>query len=491
MDIVPRFAKLVVWSVLVMSVSVSAVNAQSDTRTALFSEADEMVRLANDMQANVLAPKAYDKALEHYQKAEENFTKGKSIADIRKELKTATSGFQSAVDATKLANLTLSSAISARNGAVSAEAPKFAADMWQKASKKFAEAAGTLEDGDVNGARKKGEEAQRLFRDAELAAIKVNYLSETWSLLSKAEQLEVKKYAPKSLKVARSLAAQAEKELNENRYDSDAPRSLAKQPNYEAKHAIYLANTFKELEKRKNSWEDLVLAAEKPLAKVAANLDLRATFDTGFDESVILIIDEIKALQTQNRRLSQELADRTQQIALQDERIEELEEKIGGIEQEKSALAQRMEQGARIRQRFTSVEKLFEAEEAVVLRQGRDITIRLVGLNFGVAQSTIEPQYFALLTRVQQAIRTFPDATITIEGHTDSYGSDETNLALSNDRAQAVRQYILANMGLDRSQVSAVGYGESRPIASNETEEGRAKNRRIDLVIHPNSGGTS
>jgi outer membrane protein OmpA-like peptidoglycan-associated protein len=76
-----------------------------------------------------------------------------------------------------------------------------------------------------------------------------------------------------------------------------------------------------------------------------------------------------------------------------------------------------------------------------------------------------------------------------VEGHTDSYGSDASNLNLSQERADAVKAYLLANMSMDPSRIEAIGYGESKPIANNETAEGRAKNRRIEIVIHPISLG--
>jgi outer membrane protein OmpA-like peptidoglycan-associated protein len=74
-----------------------------------------------------------------------------------------------------------------------------------------------------------------------------------------------------------------------------------------------------------------------------------------------------------------------------------------------------------------------------------------------------------------------------VEGHTDSTGSETVNLALSERRANSVRDYLLANTVLGASQVKAVGYGESRPIANNETAAGRANNRRIDVVIVPDA----
>ena len=116
---------------------------------------------------------------------------------------------------------------------------------------------------------------------------------------------------------------------------------------------------------------------------------------------------------------------------------------------------------------------------------GENVIIRLYGLTFPIGKSTIEPQYFSLLTKVQNAFSEFPDCKVIIEGHTDSQGSDIANQRLASERAEAVKQYILANTNIPSARIQAIGYGESRPIASNETQEGRAKNRRIDVVIQP------
>jgi outer membrane protein OmpA-like peptidoglycan-associated protein len=135
---------------------------------------------------------------------------------------------------------------------------------------------------------------------------------------------------------------------------------------------------------------------------------------------------------------------------------------------------------------FTDIERRFQPEQAVVLRHGDNILIRLVGLNFASGKSEIEPRNFALLTEVRNAINIFPDYDLHVQGYTDSYGGDITNLTLSQNRADAVRDYLLANMiRVNTGDIDAVGYGETLPIANNETPEGRAKNRRVDLVIEP------
>jgi len=139
-----------------------------------------------------------------------------------------------------------------------------------------------------------------------------------------------------------------------------------------------------------------------------------------------------------------------------------------------------------IQQRFEQIAAAFTRDEAVVLRRGDDVIIRM-GLNFDSGSSVIKPEYFGLLRKIQTAIDVFPDSHVEIQGHTDSFGADEFNRQLSERRASAVQQYLLANIDdLGQTQITAVGYGETVPLANNETPEGRTRNRRIDLLISPN-----
>ncbi|MCL7972352.1 MAG: OmpA family protein, partial [marine benthic group bacterium] len=87
------------------------------------------------------------------------------------------------------------------------------------------------------------------------------------------------------------------------------------------------------------------------------------------------------------------------------------------------------------------------------------------------------------LDEVGQALSTRPEASVEIQGHTDAVGAAAYNMQLSQRRADAVRDHLLANFELDPAQLTAVGLGEADPIASNEDEEGRARNRRVQFVI--------
>jgi outer membrane protein OmpA-like peptidoglycan-associated protein len=106
-------------------------------------------------------------------------------------------------------------------------------------------------------------------------------------------------------------------------------------------------------------------------------------------------------------------------------------------------------------------------------------------LSFDSGAAQIRPENFALLQKVEKAIDVFPRSEITIEGHTDSYGGDDMNQKLSQQRAESVQQYMINAMRIPTYRLIATGYGETRPVASNETASGRASNRRIDIVIKP------
>jgi OmpA-OmpF porin, OOP family len=460
---------------------------KKDIKAVLFKDVTVVMKKAQKANAAVLAPTNFSQAIELYHKAETNLQKGEALDDIRKNLRESIVFFKKAIEATKLAEVTFPNSMKARKDAYYTGSAKFSSEIWTEAEEKFNEAATTLEDGDVNEAREEAVEAEKLYRQAELKAIKASYLNDTKELLKQADNLDVEDNAPKTLHNAQALVKKAEKELNENRYDTDVARSLAKQANYQAKHAIYLSKAIKQMENKDQTWEDLMLASEKPLERIAEKAGWGATFDTGLDKTTDRITTYVNTYQDSVAGLIQTVHWFDQERGLQQARINELEQQFGSQEQEKSALAQQIAQQAKTREIFANMEQSFNSNEASVLREGDNIIIRLVGLNFPVAKSTIEEKSFSLLTKVRDAINYFPGSTISVQGNTDSYGGDAQNLQLSKERAESVKQYLMANSKLVVSEIEVIGYGESKPISTNETVTGRAANRRVDVIIHPST----
>jgi OOP family OmpA-OmpF porin len=107
----------------------------------------------------------------------------------------------------------------------------------------------------------------------------------------------------------------------------------------------------------------------------------------------------------------------------------------------------------------------------------------MLNVKFDTAKSVVKGKYHNDIKRVADFMKTYPETNAAIEGHTDNVGNAEYNGGLSNDRANSVRQYLIDKFGIDASRLTAVGYGLNRPIADNNTEEGRQKNRRVEAVI--------
>lgn len=110
------------------------------------------------------------------------------------------------------------------------------------------------------------------------------------------------------------------------------------------------------------------------------------------------------------------------------------------------------------------------------------VTISL-NVEFDTDKAVVKDNYYNEIKKVADFMKEFPDTLVTIEGHTDAIGSQEYNQALSERRASSVRQYLIDKFGMDGSRISAVGYGEDLPVDTNDTEEGRQKNRRVDAVM--------
>lgn len=120
-----------------------------------------------------------------------------------------------------------------------------------------------------------------------------------------------------------------------------------------------------------------------------------------------------------------------------------------------------------------------------VVRQGDNITLNMPeNITFGFDRSDLQPQFYPVLDNVAATLREYNQTIVEIAGHTDSKGTDAYNQALSERRAGSVGNYLMGK-GLVRDRFILVGAGESRPVASNDTEAGRAQNRRVEITLVP------
>ncbi|MGC4252026.1 MAG: OmpA family protein [Sphingobium sp.] len=120
-----------------------------------------------------------------------------------------------------------------------------------------------------------------------------------------------------------------------------------------------------------------------------------------------------------------------------------------------------------------------------VIRDGDNLLLRMPsGITFGFDSATVQPQFQPTLNDVASVLAQYPKTYIDVYGHTDSDGSDAYNQGLSERRAQSVANYLTSH-GVQSARIATRGFGETQPIASNTTEEGKAANRRVEIKVAP------
>jgi outer membrane protein OmpA-like peptidoglycan-associated protein len=123
-----------------------------------------------------------------------------------------------------------------------------------------------------------------------------------------------------------------------------------------------------------------------------------------------------------------------------------------------------------------------------VVRQGDNITLNMPGnITFAFDSSNLQPQFYPVLDNVAETLNEYNQTVIEVAGHTDSVGAASYNQQLSVERAQSVANY-LSSRGVMQQRMIVTGAGETRPIASNDTEAGRAQNRRVEITLVPVQG---
>ncbi len=468
----PLRAILLGLCIVLATIAASAHSDPTVDYANTFTQAEKLKVEAEIKDARFLAPALYRDGNTQLEKAQETYREKPGSKSIQKSLRKAISFFERAIQSSETAARQLEGVVAARQDAVAAQSIDYAPKEWSSATALLDQLTRRIAKNKTISAEKQ-QAAEVAFRNAELIAIKNNYLNATRDRIAQAQENRAKKYAPTLLDRAEATLLEAERALNTDRYDTDKPRSLARQAKIDAGHANRIAKEAYSVKKGDRSYEELVLAAESPLYDIADTLDLSIALDEGSRRATSEIIEQIDFLKEDSLRL---IASEEEILALRTE-VNQLQSKLGSTSSE---LAR---QNA-YRNKLKEAETIFKGEPARVFRQEGKVRISAYGFTFKEGGSELQASQTNLLKKIMQTIRLFPNSTITVEGHTDSFGSDEFNLKLSKERASSVGNYLKARQDkLGFRSISTAGFGETQPIANNETAAGRAKNRRIELII--------
>lgn len=446
-----------------------------------------LIAEAESQRAELLSPGFYQSGIKSFQQAQADSQAEKSDERIQKSLLESQGDLQKAIKTAKLMSFSFHDLIAAYDSAAASNAQELAAENYRKGTKVFQEVVGDLEKGDLARARKNSGEAESLLRQAELEAIQASILGESRKLLEAAQAADGPKLSPVSYSAAQKALQRAEEFVREHRYEKSEAEQMADSTAYLLQHVLYVSQWIASLKKSPENYEKLILQIENYIREISNILYLKPRFDQDFILAVEGIKAAIRSLQDDRQRLQTQLADRDHRIGELEAEIEKLRSEKGKYVAELEIKRQEVDKQKLFEEKIERVSALFTPEEGAVLRSsstGSDqIIIRLPGLRFASGSFDIRPENFSLLTKVLQAIREFPDWHIDVQGHTDSQGDEAHNLELSLKRAQAVKEYILQNLNIPESRITAEGFGEGQPIALNDNAQGRAKNRRIEIVL--------
>ena len=441
----------------------------------LINQLENDVALARNQNINVLSPTWFGKAESSLDEAKKLLEEGAELSKIFDKIATGRAELNQAQKIAEVSRVTLADAIQGRELARKAGAAALGKD-YQEAEEGFLELSRAIEKENLGYAQRNQAAVTEQFRRLEIRAIKIRTIGEVRNLLRAAEKQKSDKIAPESYAAAKNKLLEADTFITENPYQNEQMSILANEALFLARRHMEIAAEVRQIQQM--TPEQTALKMESILHTISSRLTAPDMRDQSFEQQNESILATISARQADQEFTAKKI--KTQQLEITD-----LQDKIASLEGQSRQQQQRLMAQKQLNQLFSEVRDYFDPSEAEVYKRENQLIIRLKAIRFPVGQSVIMPDNYALLGKVQRAIRAFGTPDVIIGGHTDSTGPEPLNEHLSQQRAEAVRQYLVANGILPFDKIIAVGYGSMRPLASNSTEKGRAMNRRIDVTISP------
>lgn len=500
---------------------------------------------ARSKNAELLAPESYDKAsdsLSYAIKAARSNNTETAKSAATEGLKTIDKLKRDAQNSREI----LAEVLLARDRAHAAGAKTMQSENIAELDEDLKKTSALIEKGNVEQAKQRRPKLIADYSQLELIALKQGIVDQAKSAITNAKKQGAEKYAPQTLTQAEDEMALAMSILDADRTQTDKANLHAKKTKWLAEKSAVIAETVKDFDRRDYSMEDVVLWHQQQLKTVNQPLGGQLPFNQASDKVVLdlrnavaKLVDDLNVTNSQMKQATEAHAQSQIKLKAADEKISELmtanqsemlklrgqyemqlattqtetakqsqlklkaaDEKIAALtsakqgeierlraehekqlaikQQERLALEQkeRMEQ-----QKFETVQAMFDSNEANVYRQRQNILISAHGFQFPSGQSEIHADNFPLMNKIVRAIKTFKNARVEVNGHTDSTGNDNINQSLSEARAEKVAKFLNEVGEINTDKITALGFGESRPVATNDTVAGRAENRRVEIKI--------
>ncbi len=418
----------------------AAISKAAGPEAAMTAQ-QEVLEEAHRNHVDVLSPVAFKEASKFMEKAK----KQKDDKDIYESLGMSKAYLLEAQAETNARSLDLRDVVDARNEAITAGADFEALDSTDNDLMKFTKDSDDYKE--MKTADKNKIAAKYL--KVELAAIKTSKLAEIKSTLDVAKSKGANTLVPKTYRTAMMRFRAAEKAIETDRHSQNYYQPAVNAAAASANRTLSLVETAVATQNQTPEQRALTLDARNKALREADEMNTEVTEAS---------LQKDEALAAQGASLS----------AMSDERNE-----LKMKEMQDKAVA--------------DAAAKFDSSEAEVYRQGQNLVIRLKQVNFASGRSELPAQSMPVLGKVKSVLQDLNPQAVMIQGHTDAVGSATKNQRLSEQRAAAVAKYFESDSALSRNQFDTAGFGFSKPLTSNKTREGRAQNRRVDIVITPAS----
>ncbi len=397
-------------------------------------QVDEHLSQGKADQIDILSSKNFLAAKAARDAAAEARSKNKDQTVVLHQIALAQAYLDQGTRVAEFSGPLLKEPLEARADAIKARSQEYLSVEMQNADEHFQSLAAQLENKrSLKIPQSDLQSMESSYRDIELRSIKHAKLDSAISTLTMAEQEGAKKLTPKTLLWAQKILAQSEAVISTHRHDQTLVDQASMEATLASNRLLMMVRRTKGMSS--NDYETTALQIEKNEARADRTLEDLESTDS-----------QLARVKDQNQQLKSDIGQSRQ---------------------------------------FDSVRKQFTTEEADVYKVEDKLLLRLKGLSFKKNNSTIETTSYSLLSKVQQVISETSPSQIIIEGHTDSIGGQKLNQDLSLKRAQSVQEYLVSQNTVSSNQVSATGLGYTKPISTNKTAEGRAQNRRVDIILVP------
>lgn len=410
---------------------------------------EEVTKLDTDIQnaisshADVLAPKDLKAAQGWLKEAKEDLADNQKQEEIIDDVRKGRGFLSRALGITADRTPQVQGILTARSSALAAGARNFPElsdrlKSYDDDLRDEADSLGKLKTDDYG-------KMQSNYMDLELAAIQETQLGKAKSIIENAKDNKAEKRAPHTFGKAQTDLKNAENMIEANRKNPEGYNQAVTQANASAQFLDGVMNALREHKKMEES------AAVEIVRK---NM-------------------QISTLQTDLSTAGQQAQSLNQTIQARDQQLQQTNQQL-----------QQASQAVSMQQALETARQEFNNSEAEVFQQGNKLVVRLKAMNFPSGRSELPQSALPLLAKVKDVAKSLNPSEVVIEGHTDSTGQAQKNMSLSEKRAQSVATYLREN-GLEEGKMESVGYGFQKPIATNKSAEGRAQNRRVDIIITP------